>query len=430
MAGKTVSDAVHGSIAVDGVALDLIESLELQRLNGIRQLGLTYLVFPGANHTRLEHVLGAYHVAGAIARSLPLPEEEATLVSTAALLHDLGHGPFSHTLERVLAEATGLDHMEVTKRIIRGEQDSVPEAERSAFASSPTVADILQTWGVPREEVADLITGQDPMTGLFAFERGERTPARPYLHQIIHGALDADQIDFLLRDAFYTGVAHGIIDLPRLLSTFRLVEGHLAVDRKGLSAVEGTLVARGLMYTSVYFHKTVRIAETMLARAVEMAASTPEEVFLMNDAELVSWLLAQEGHPRETALRLKYRRLYKRVLTRETGELGPPERARLVELAAPERRRQAEEAMCARLGLPPGKVIIDIPAPEILLTEPRLSQVDLGVVEDGRVRPFGKVSPLARALRLREAVDWAVMVAADPAHAAEVQRVAPKVLFA
>ncbi|MFQ5907377.1 MAG: HD domain-containing protein [Thermoplasmata archaeon] len=430
MAGKTVSDAVHGSIAIEGVALDLLESLELQRLNGIRQLGLTYLVFPGANHTRLEHVLGAHHVAGEIARSLSLPEAEATLVSAAALLHDLGHGPFSHTLERVLAEATGLDHMEVTKRIIRGEQDSVPEEERGSLPAAATVADILQTWGVSREEVADLITGRDPVTGLFAFELEESPPTNPYLHQIMHGTLDADQIDFLLRDAFYTGVAHGIIDLPRLLSTFRLTDGQLAIDRKGLSAVEGTLVARGLMYTSVYFHKTVRIAETMLARAVEMAASTPEEVFLMNDAELTAWLLAQEGHPRETALRLKYRKLYKRVLTREAGDLSPDEKARLVELAEPERRRQAEEAIARRGGLSPGKVIIDIPAPEILLTEPRISRVDLGVVEDGRVRPFRKVSSLARALRVRETVDWAVMVAADPVHAAEVQKVAPKVLFA
>ncbi|MFQ5553519.1 MAG: HD domain-containing protein, partial [Thermoplasmata archaeon] len=342
---------------------------------------------------------------------------------------DLGHGPFSHTLERILSEATGLDHMEVTKRIIRGEQDSVPDAERSAFEAPSTVADILETWGVPRAEVADLITGRNPITGLFAFEGEESTPAKPYLYQIIHGALDADQIDFLLRDAFYTGVAHGIIDLTRLLSTFRLAEGNLAVDRKGLSAVEGTLVARGLMYTSVYFHKTVRIAETMLARAVEMAAS-PEDVFQMTDAELMAWLLGQEGHPRETALRLKYRRLYKRVLTREAGDLSPDERARLVELSVPEKRKQAEDAVCQRLGLSPGKVIIDIPAPEILLTEPRISLVDLGVLEDGRVRPFRKVSPLARALRVREAVDWAVMVAADPAHAPEVGKIAPKVLFA
>ncbi|MFQ6013657.1 MAG: HD domain-containing protein [Thermoplasmata archaeon] len=428
MAGKTVTDAIHGSIPVDSVALDLLESLELQRLNGIRQLGLTYLVFPGANHTRLEHVLGAHHVAGEIARSLALPEDEATLVSVAALLHDLGHGPFSHTLERILAEATGLDHMEVTKRIIRGEQDSVPNAERSAFAAPSTVADILETWSVPRAEVANLITGGDPVPGLLAFGGEEPSPAKPYLYQIIHGALDADQIDFLLRDAFYTGVAHGIIDLPRLLSTFRLAKGNLAVDRKGLSAVEGTLVARGLMYTSVYFHKTVRIAETMLARAVEMAGS-PEDVFLMNDAELMAWLLAQEGHPRTTALRLKYRRLYKRVLTRGTGELSPEEKARLVELSAPEKRKQAESAVCQRLGLQPGSVIVDIPAPEILLTEPRISLVDLGVVENGRVRPFRKVSPLARALRVREAVDWAVMVAADPSHASEVRKAAPKVLF-
>ncbi|MFQ5918969.1 MAG: HD domain-containing protein, partial [Thermoplasmata archaeon] len=146
-------------------------------------------------------------------------------------------------------------------------------------------------------------------------------------------------------------------------------------------------------------------------------------------AELMAWLLGQDGHPRETALRVKYRRLYKRAWTREMRELGPEDRARLVELSAPEKRKQAEGAIGDRLGLPPGQVIVDIPAPEILLTEPRISLVDLGVVEDGRVRPFRKVSPLARALRVREAVDWAVMVASVPSHVSEVRKMAPKVLF-
>jgi HD superfamily phosphohydrolase len=429
MSFKTISDTVHGSIRLEGVALDLLETLEVQRLNSIRQLGLTYLVFPGANHTRLEHVLGTYHIAREIALSLSLPEEEVQLVSTAALLHDLGHGPFSHTLEHVLAERTGMDHMEVTKRIILGEEDSVPGHERMFFQDHPRVPDVLERWDIDPKEVADLIMGCQSVGPLPSFGAPASRAGRAYLGQIVHSALDADQIDFLLRDSLYTGVAHGIIDLPRLLGTFRLANGNLVVDRKGLSAVEGTLVARGLMYTSVYFHKTVRIAETMLSRAVERVRDSLEGVRFMNDSELMSWLLEKEGIQRETALRLKYRRLYKKVLTRDREMLTREEIQRLVELSDPVRRMRAENSLCRRASIPEGKVIIDIPAPELLLTEPRISKVDLGVLEDGRVQPFRKVSSLARALQIRETVEWALMVACDPAHGDRVAKAAERVIF-
>lgn len=432
MASKTISDPVHGSIQVGDVALDLLETLEVQRLNAIRQLGLTYLVFPGANHSRLEHVLGTYHVAREIARHLELPEEEVTLVSVAGLLHDVGHGPFSHTLENVLADRTGLDHMEVGKEIILGKSDSVPRDERAAFGDRPRVAEVLETWGVDPRRVADLITGCGPVGGLFRFaaERARPPVEKPYLHDIVHGVLDADQIDYLLRDAAYTGVAHGIIDLPRLLATFRRAQDRLVVDRKGLSAVEGTLVARGLMYTSVYFHKTVRIAETMLARAVEALEGDVDPVRFMTDAELLSWLASREGRPRETALRLKYRRLFKQALTRDRGELEADELDRLTRLADPVRRQQMEAALARRARAPPGSVIVDVPAPELLVTEPRIAQVGLGVLEEGKVRAFRQVSTLAKALQLRETVDWALMVASDPAHREATRKTVERVLFA
>lgn len=429
MPSKTVNDTVHGSIEVEGVALDLLETLEIQRLNAIRQLGLTYLVFPGANHTRLEHVLGTYHVARQIASHLELSKEETLLVSIAALLHDVGHGPFSHTLERVLEQRTGLDHMEVSKRIIVGEADSVSGSERDSFPDHPRVVEVLEEWGIDPQRVADLVRGSTPMGTLPGLESRNSSPSQPYLGQIIHGVLDADQIDFLLRDALYTGVALGIIDLPRLLTTFRLHKGELVVDRKGLSAVEGTLVARGLMYTSVYFHKTVRIAETMLSRAAERGGAPLDEVRYMNDAELMAWLQSLGGYPRETALRLKYRRLYKRALTLEREELTGEELEKLKQLADPPRRLEVEEAVSRRAGLSPGEVLIDIPAPELLLTEPRIAQVDLRVLDDGRIAPFRRVSSLAKALQLRETVGWALMVACDSAHVGDVAKAASKVIF-
>ncbi len=429
MAFKTVNDTVHGSIRVEGVALELLETMELQRLNAIRQLGLTYLVFPGANHTRLEHSLGTYHVAKQIASNLGLPDEEVDLVSTAALLHDVGHGPFSHTLERVLERKTGVDHMEVTKRIILGEEDSVQKGERDHFSEPRRVPEVLEKWGLEPEEVAELVRGPPALEPIQGLGVPAKNRSKAYLGQIVHGVLDADQIDFLLRDALYTGVAYGIIDLPRLLDTFRRSNGDLVVDRKGLSAIEGTLVARGLMYTSVYFHKTVRIAENMLSRAVERVEDDLEAVRFMNDAELMAWLLEKGGLQRDSVLRLKYRRLYKRAITMERDELSREEAERLESLTDPARRLRAEDAICRRAGIPEGNVVVDIPAPELLLTEPRISKVDLKVWEEGRVAPFGKVSSLAKALHIRETVDWALMVACDHRYTSQVRDAAPRVIF-
>src|SRR5437879_7932479 len=126
--------------------------------------------------------------------------------------------------------------------------------------------------------------------------------------------MDAHQIDYLILDPHYTGASNGTIDFSRLLQTLRIRRGELALDRKGLPALEGMLVARGLMYSSVYFHKTVRIAEQMLARAVERSEAPIADIQKMVDHELLNWLVRQGPFQEETALRLKYRKLYKRIL--------------------------------------------------------------------------------------------------------------------
>src|SRR5256712_9439064 len=115
---KTITDTVHGTIRLDPLTLDLLETLELQRLNSIRQLGLTYLVFPGENHSRVEHCLGVGHVAGEMARALGLSDDERKLVQAAGLLHDMGHGPFSHNLKPVLSHALAVDHIQLTQWLI------------------------------------------------------------------------------------------------------------------------------------------------------------------------------------------------------------------------------------------------------------------------------------------------------------------------
>jgi len=422
---KSINDTIHGTIRLDELTLDLMETLELQRLNSIRQLGLTYLVFPGANHSRIEHALGVSHVAGQMADAIGLGAEERKVSVAAGLLHDVGHGPFSHTLEHALSSQLRLDHMHLTQQIILGEDDNVRPEERKAFPDVPRVPEVLEKHGLKPRVIADLIRSVPAPAGLVGLTK----PGDRYLGQIIHSAVDADQIDYLMRDSHYTGVAHGMIDARRLLQTMLLHNGEVVIDRKGLPALEGMLVARALMYSSVYFHKTVRIAEQMLSRAVERSEAPMSDVQKMVDHELLSWLSEQGGFQRETALRIKYRRLFKRAWERSKRQVSEDERKSLAKLSDPEVRRRAEDVIARKVGAPQGHVIVDVPLPELLISEPRITKTDVKVFDEGKVSYLSRVSPLGRALQVREVSDWVVMVSADPVYRKKVSSVAEKVLL-
>ncbi|HYT00681.1 MAG TPA: HD domain-containing protein [Thermoplasmata archaeon] len=426
---KTITDTVHGTIRLEPLTLDLLETLELQRLNSIRQLGLTYLVFPGANHSRVEHCLGVGHVAGEMAKALELTDAERKLVQAAGLLHDVGHGPFSHTLEHVLSRELSVDHMHLTQRIITGHDDNVAPEDRTAFPEVLRIHQVLEKHGVDPDAVAALIRGPSERGSTLLVPSARKEPTR-YLAQIIHSPMDADQIDYLMRDAHYTGAPHGMIDFARLLQTLRLHGGEIALDRKGLPALEGMLTARGLMYSSVYFHKTVRIAEQMLARAVERSAAPMAEIQKMVDHELLGWLMHQGPLQREIALRLKYRKLYKRAISYDREELTESARDALASFKDAAERRRVEDRIARRAGLKPGQVIIDVPLPELLLSEPRIAKTEVPILDGGLAKPFSKVSPLGRALQLRQVVDWVVMAASPASGVTAVRKAVTSTLFA
>jgi HD superfamily phosphohydrolase len=413
---KIVHDPVHGSIRVSGLSMDLLDSAELQRLAHIKQLGLANLVFPGANHTRLEHSLGAFHIADRLARELELEEEDRRRLAAAAILHDVGHGPFSHTLEGAVFSELGFDHVEHSRRIILGEEDALPAGEREELGSPEPVSRLMEARGVDPADVATLLEGGKGPT-IFDFSPdGNRTegldPASRHLRQIIHGVVDVDQIDYLMRDSHYTGVAHGVIDVDRLLQTLVLAEGELAVKRGGVSALEGMLVARGLMYSSVYFHKTARIAELMLARTVERNAGPDlmRRVMALTDGELMAELAVEEG-TRDTVMRLKYRRLHKAAYQLPLSDADEAQRERMMDLSKPSARRAFEDELARRAGLPEGQVLVDVPAAELLLSEPRLYTTHIRVWDEGELHPLSKFSPLARALQQRTVTQWGLLVA-------------------
>ncbi len=406
MTYKTIQDTIHGSVKFSGPFLDLIDCPEVQRLRGIKQLGLTHLVFPGANHTRLEHSIGAYHVADKMAQQLELSQEEKKTVKAAALLHDVGHAPFSHTLEFLLEEKDGKDHMDITQELIRGSR-KIEDREH------PSIPKILENHGIDPEEVAELIKEEPErmkITDLNVHEGQKYFGEEKYLYQMIHSSLDVDQLDYLLRDSHYTGAAHGIIDLERLIQTVEIHNGNLVVSKGGVPAVEGMLVARGLMYSSVYFHKTARIAELMLTKAVDELKHLPENIYEMSDREFLNFLESRGKFQEEIVQRIKYRRLYKKCMTLDQEQLKKAEGLDMERLDDLERIRELEKRIARRENTDENKILVDVPHEEIKLSEPRLSKTGIKILDDGDLAELSSYSPLARALQRRPTQPWALMV--------------------
>ena len=154
---KVINDAIHGQFRIEGVRADLLNTPEMNKLSHIKQLGLAHLVFPGAHHTRFEHSLGVSHIAGMMAESLGFDEHETNTVQAAAMLHDVGHGPYSHTLEHILHERGGMDHMSITEGIIVGDYDVLREGEENSVLDRRSVPEILESHGLEPKEVAGLI---------------------------------------------------------------------------------------------------------------------------------------------------------------------------------------------------------------------------------------------------------------------------------
>jgi uncharacterized protein len=401
---KSIFDPVHGPIHFDGAALALVGTPEFQRLWGVRQTGFAHLVFPGANHTRLEHSLGTYWVAGQMAARLGLSEPETSLLTAGALLHDLGHGPFSHTLDGPMREVLGVTHEQLSRARIEGTEEDGPW-ER------PEIPSVLGQYDLDPRRVADLI---DPRPG-------SSSPA--LLRQALHGAIDADRIDYLQRDGYYTGVAHGAIDAVRLLDTVRAEKGRLVFAEKGRSAVEGFLVGRALMYSSVYFHKTVRAAEMMAQGAVERCTGYPESVrpfFALTDGELLARLEGTGGASAAFAKGLRERRLFKRAHGWTT--LGSAARRRWAELLArPAERRALEDTIATAARADPGSVLIDVAALD-RRERPEDDWAQVGLLgPTATTFPFRGDSPW-RALAVRPPSEWSVSVYASPRAVASVAR--------
>lgn len=412
---KIVRDPIHGDIKITGLLVDLLETPEVQRLHNIKQLGFAHLVFPGAHHTRFEHSLGSSMIASQIADILSLKEPEKKLLTCAAELHDIGHGPFSHTLESILLQRFGVDHVDLTEKLILGTYD-IFDGKEKQFISAPQVHDLLVDHQIDVKEIVKIIRG-----GL---------SKKSYLSQLLHSTIDVDQLDYLMRDAYYTGVAYGMIDLQRLLRTMMIHKGNLTMMRKGVSVVENILMARALMYSSVYFHKTVRIPELMLSKALEeIPDAEPFEFFRMTDAEIMMSLKTMGRFQEEIVTRLKYRDLFKQAYTISSFELNKEELKMVKSLENVSKRKQKEQELEDIFHIPKGHIIIDVPRLELLRAEPRINNTGIQVIDRNEIKSVDDFTPIAQAIRSRIAPDWALMLVTDEKYRKNVARKVHRILF-
>jgi HD superfamily phosphohydrolase len=410
-----VRDPIHGDIPLTGCLIDLLETPEVQRLQNIKQLGFAHLVFPGAHHTRFEHSLGSCMIASQIADILNFTKAEKELITCAALLHDIGHGPFSHTLESLLVERFDVDHVDLTAQLILGDYTILDEEEQQ-YIHAPSVHEIISRHEVNEKDIVNVIRG---------------TPSKKsFLSQILNSTIDVDQLDYLIRDAYYTGVAYGLIDLQRLLQTIIIHKGNLTIMRKGVGVVENILMARALMYSSVYFHKTVRIAELMLLKALEeVPDAEPFQFFRMTDAELMTSVQTMGRFQQEIITRLKYRDLFKQAYMISQQELNRQGIKTVNRLEDATRRREKERAVEDALHIPAGHIIIDIPRPELLRAEPRIHKTDIQVIDRNMIKTLDDFTPIAKAIRSRIAPDWALMILTDEKYRQKVAKKAERLIF-
>ena len=397
---RAIKDSVHDWVEVDGVAEALLDTPAVQRLRHIKQLSTIRLVYPSANHTRFEHSLGVYHLANRALDNLGVTGARADTVRSAALLHDVGHGPYGHQTEGIIERRLGRHHDDVDHLVADGD-----------------ISAVLRDHGLDPDRVAAVIRGDGK------------------LGQLVAGELDVDRMDYLVRDAHHTGVPYGTIDYGRLLRALTFHGDDLVLAEGNVATAESLLVGRALMNPTVYSHHVSRIAGTMLDRAgerlLDTAAIDPEAFARMTDAELLG-ALREHDATADTARRITERDLYKRAVWAERSDVPGD-----VVAADYEAVREFERDVAATAGVPQRAVVVDNPGhpsmPEssvrvIVNTEARSASSSRTQSGDGEVRPLDQQSPLVQGMQQSQRVQWRFGVYAPAEYVPEVAAAAERVL--
>jgi len=336
-----IKDPVHGYVYITEAEKQLIDSYPFQRLHRLRQLAGSEFVYSGANHTRFEHSIGVMYLAGKLTEnqnlSQLLSEEEIQIVRMAALLHDVGHGPFSHVFEHLLVKFLNKTHEDMTRWIIQKSE----------------LRDIISGLGYDADAIGKLAVGE------------LRRRGKAFLDQIIQSAVDVDKLDFVVRDTYHTGAEYGYVDVFRLIHMLDVLGENLAVDVGALSALESFVLARLESFRSIYFHRVGRAAQIMLATAMEEAKDelglvdfdSPEDYLALNDYTVWT-MLKQCKKSRGIIEKLERRRLLKCAYDRTFHV-----REKMVPsiFSVDEVREQMRNKIASEAGVEPQAIVIDVP---------------------------------------------------------------------
>lgn len=412
-----IKDPLYGYLRFADEIREIIDTPEFQRLRRIQQLFGSDFVYPGAAHTRAEHSLGTAYLAKKMVDSIEdelkrrkgegIGEKKKKAVILGALLHDVGHGPFSHSFEPYLSKFD-LNHEDFTKRII---------LERLA----PKIENI----GTVPELVAEIAGGIE----------SKKTKSQPFLKQIVGSAVDADKLDYLRRDAYHTGAEYGFVDTERIVNFVSVFDGQICVKDKAIQSVEAMLIARALAFKSIYYHKASRSAQLLISKAIKAGAKELNLSSGIDDlSKYLSWddrtmwaALLDTPSSEEYMRRLKNRRLLKVALSR-SGSADRPSMDLLDIFASPRLREELSNSIAEEAGIQE-PVEIDSPTlpnlpyhwttgkreVPILITSPSQGEI---------VKPISSMSRTAKAL---ESFLYVIRVYTVPEKRKEVRKVAKKI---
>ena len=330
---KHIYDPIHGFIRFTDDEIKILDTEQMQRLRNIKQLAFTYLIYPSATHTRFEHSIGVFKLASKIADVLKLNEDDTKNLKMASLLHDIGHGPFSHVTEQI----TGINHEKVGTEIIKNSH----------------IKDFLETRGYDIKKI-----------NMFILGKGE-------IAQILNGGIDIDKIDYLLRDSYFTGSAYGNISADTIMTAAMLYRNQLVYREKFKLSVEALLTARYFMFPTVYMHHAGIIAENMLERAakIEIAqkGNTIRKIDIINhtDHSFIELLKRSESNiARSIVNDLTKRNLFKEIYSLNSLEIGKERYNQLYKNIMNDKSR-IEEYIAKKAGIDPFEIILTISRPPI-----------------------------------------------------------------
>jgi len=421
---KVIRDPLHGYIELDELACSIIDTVEMQRLRRIRQLGFSYLVYPGANHTRFEHSLGTYHLMNVLLDRLGMARDADEELIVASLIHDVGHGPYSHVTEPLIQKFTGASHEDIG--YVLSTDGEVKE--RDSEPSAPTIAEVVEAYRLDRRKIQSYIKGE---------RTGNRTSRD--ISRILNGEIDVDKMDYLVRDSYYTGVAYGVVDNMRLIQGLDFFNGELVITDKGILPAEYLLFSRFLMHPTVYNHHTSRIAQLMFLSALEAFINAECEseselkdkaasLRMMDDAEISTTLRNAEGYPKEMMTRINERRLFKRAIYAKINTLD----AAVAEELRDERvRSEIEAEISRRAGVDKKYVLLDFQSRECEELEESEAKVAINKPLQGlrELKSLREVSPLVSMLSRAFHENYKIGVYTPEKYRAEVKNAAEKVLW-